>query len=56
MKFKIFLADYGFFNEAQMACALGLRRTVNGRGWYGWVSKEDIDLLEKNGYRFKILF
>lgn len=56
MKFKIFMSDYGYFNEARMAAALGLRRTTNGRGWSGWVEKKDLETLDRGGYRYRVLF
>lgn len=56
MKFRIFLKDTHYFNDARMATALGLRRTQNGQGWTGWVRRADLDILEKGDYKFRVLY
>lgn len=56
MKFKIFMFDNGYFNEAQVATALGLKRTQSGDGWLGWVSLDELKMLDRTDYNFKVVY
>jgi hypothetical protein len=55
MKFFVILKNTGSFGEAAFAAKTSMKMRKSG-AYGGWITKEDIDVLDKGGFYYKVVY